>query len=131
MKGKYEFTVIYRENDSEKKEGMDFVEKTLSQHGINIIKKDEMGIRTLAYEIKKQNRGYYCFYLLEAEKSAMKDLSASLYLSHLPLRFLFVEKEEVSARAQERLEKKEKKFKEYLQSKNKAATQAVAQAEEE
>ncbi len=89
----YEFTVILDQNEDKFKDGLAFVEKTLKDNGVEITKQDDLGVRTLAYEIKKQDRGHYVYFELKAETSKIAVISREFQLSTLVLKYLFVNPE--------------------------------------
>ncbi|NCB02046.1 MAG: 30S ribosomal protein S6 [Spirochaetia bacterium] len=90
---KYELTVILDANEEMTTKGLELVEKEFSTHQVEIIKHDDMGTRTLAYPIKKQDKGHYHYYELSADPSVIDGLSASYRLMQPIMKFLFVLKD--------------------------------------
>lgn len=117
MLRKYELTVIYNQDDKVRAEGVDFLEKVLAARGAKINTRNEIGNRVLAYEIDKMSRGYYIYYELEAEESAIALITRELNLSHLILRFLFVQVEDETPGQEKRRLLKEQKIKKFLAKK--------------
>ena len=89
----YEFTVIFDANDEKMKEGLAFVTDSLDKAGAQITKQDDLGIKTLAYQINKQDKGHYVYFELSADPASIAKLSHSFQLSTLVLKFLFVNPE--------------------------------------
>jgi small subunit ribosomal protein S6 len=56
---------------------------------VKILKEEDMGVKSLAYEIKKNDRGHYICYNIEAEPDTIKSLEKSLKLKPDILKFVF------------------------------------------
>ncbi|MBR1938188.1 MAG: 30S ribosomal protein S6 [Spirochaetales bacterium] len=89
----YEFTVILDQNDDKMAEGLKFVLATFEKNGVEITKQDDMGVKTLAYLINKQEKGHYVYFELSADPSKIAKISHEFQLSTLVLKFLFVNPE--------------------------------------
>ncbi len=89
----YEFTVIFDANEEKMKEGLQLVTDTLKDAGAEITKQDDMGVRTLAYLINKQDKGHYVYFELSVEPDKIAPMSHIFQLSTLILKFLFVNPE--------------------------------------
>ncbi len=89
----YEFTVIFDADDEKMSKGLQFVTEELSKAGVEITKQDDMGVKTLAYLINKQEKGHYVYFELSADPSKIAALSREFQLSTLILKFLFVNAE--------------------------------------
>ena len=48
MISNYEFTVIFDANEDKTKAGLELVESTFSKNGVEVSKKEDMGVRTLS-----------------------------------------------------------------------------------
>lgn len=88
----YEFTVIFDANDEMTAKGMEIVNSQFAGAKVNITKQEDLGIKNLAYEIKKQDKGHYYYFELEAEPQCINKISAELLLEDPVLKFLFVVK---------------------------------------
>ena len=86
----YEFTVILNSDEDKMKEGLAFVNATLAEAGATITKQEDMGVRTLAYTIAKQDKGHYVYFELDVDTQAIKPVSRKFQLSTLVLKYLFV-----------------------------------------
>lgn len=86
----YEFTVIFDANEEKMKEGLVFVTDELAKAGCEIAKQDDLGVKTLAYQINKQDKGHYVYFELKADTQVIKTLARDFQLSTLVLKFLFV-----------------------------------------
>jgi len=89
----YEFTVILDQNEDKMAEGLKFVLATFEKNGVEITKQDDMGVRTLAYLINKQEKGHYVYFELSADPAMIAKISHEFQLSTLVLKFLFVNPE--------------------------------------
>lgn len=87
---KYEFTVVYIADETKKQEAIKAVEALLQSKNISVLNRKEWGLKTLAYEIKKQDRGFYIFYELEMDGKEITDIERELSLNPSILRHLFV-----------------------------------------
>jgi small subunit ribosomal protein S6 len=86
---KYELVVIYPTSENEIG-----VEKTITEkckkRAIKVVEVDKWGTKTMAYEIKKQSRGYYLKLTLEGAPTAAKELERDLQMDDKLLRFLLI-----------------------------------------
>ena len=89
----YEFTVIFDSNEDQTAKGMELVCAELAAANVEIIKQDDMGVRNLAYPIKKQDKGHYYYFELKADPSVVNGFNSSFQLLSPVLKFLFVNKE--------------------------------------
>ena len=63
----------------------------LEGKGAKVNKVDEsMGLRTLAYEIKKENQGYYVVLKVSADQDALKEFTRLVAINPSVLRHLIV-----------------------------------------
>ena len=93
MISNYEFTVIFDADDEKMKEGLALVEETFKNNGVEITKQDDMGVKTLAYLINKQEKGHYVYFEIKADGALVQSMSRTFQLSNLILKFLFVNPE--------------------------------------
>ena len=114
MLRKYELTVIYNQDDKIRAEGVSFVEGVLASKNVKIITKTEIGPRLLAYEINKMSRAFYIYYEIEAQESAIALITREFNLSHLILRYLFVQVDQETEGQVKKRERKEEKMRAFL-----------------
>ncbi len=95
MISNYEFTVIFDANEDKTKEGLELVESSFAKYGVEVTKKEDMGVRTLAYLINKQEKGHYFYYEIKAEGTHVKDMSRAFELSYNVLKYLFINPEKI------------------------------------
>ncbi|MCF0238625.1 MAG: 30S ribosomal protein S6 [Sphaerochaetaceae bacterium] len=88
----YEFTVIFDGNEEQTAKGLEFVTKALANEGAQITKQEDMGDRMLAYMIKKQEKGHYYYFELQAEPQSINKMTAEFLLEGSILKHLFVAK---------------------------------------
>ena len=89
----YEFTVILESDEERMKAGYELVKETFARFGAEITKEEDLGVRTLAYEIRKQDRGHYIYFELKADTASISKMNNIFQLSTLVLKFLFVNPE--------------------------------------
>ena len=70
------------------------VQELLTRFGGTIEKVDDWGKRRLAYEIQKQNEGFYSFITFEAESTAPAEIESRVRIMENVLRYLIVRKDE-------------------------------------
>ena len=88
----YEFTVIFDANEEKTAKGMEFVSNALTAAGATITKQEDMGVRNLAYMIKKQDKGHYFYFEIEADPQSINAMAAEFLLQGEILKHLFVAK---------------------------------------
>ncbi len=93
MISNYEFTVILDSNEDKMKEGLALVEENFKANGVEITKQEDLGVKSLAYMIKKQEKGHYVYFEIKADGSTIAKMSREFQLSTLILKFLFVNPE--------------------------------------
>lgn len=85
----YELVVIYPTTENEAG-----VEKTITEkckkRALKVVSVDKWGTKTLAYEIKKQSRGYYLMLVIEGASESVQLLEKDLQMDDKMLRFLMI-----------------------------------------
>jgi small subunit ribosomal protein S6 len=91
MKNHYELIFIIKTSitDEERKKQIESVEKIIEKEG-KIRSKEEMGKRTLAYNISGEKEGFYLIMKLELDGGKIKILNSKLNLENNLLRHMFV-----------------------------------------
>ncbi len=89
----YEFTVIFKPNDEEVAKGKETIANEFKEAGVQVTKEDNIGIKFLAYPIKKSEKGHYVYYELEANPETISTLDRHFKLMTPILKFLFVKKD--------------------------------------
>ncbi|MDC7246417.1 MAG: 30S ribosomal protein S6 [Sphaerochaetaceae bacterium] len=89
----YELTVIFEANEETTAKGLELVEKELATGQVEITKHDDMGVRNLAYPIKKQDKGHYHYFEIAAEPASINAFSNAFRLMQPVYKFLFVLKD--------------------------------------
>lgn len=89
---KYELTIVLDggTTSAQKKSKEELVEKLLDLHKGKIIKKEDWGVKDLAYKIEKSNTGLFLYYDLELDPASVKDISEKLRLDDGIIRYLLV-----------------------------------------
>lgn len=90
MIANYEFTVILHADEDKMKEGLAFVKEQLAKSGAEITKEEDLGVKTLAYTIAKQDKGHYVYFELALDTQEVVKISRAYELSTLVLKYLFV-----------------------------------------
>ncbi len=89
----YEFTVIFDADEDKTKSGLELVKSTFERFNVEITKEEDLGVKTLAYVINKQEKGHYVYFELKADTQTIAKMSNIFQLSTLVLKFLFVNPE--------------------------------------
>jgi small subunit ribosomal protein S6 len=66
----------------------------IADRGAEVLKVEEWGINTLAYEIKKKNKGYYLLLYLNGNVALVAEMEKNFRLMEEVLRYLIVKREE-------------------------------------
>ena len=85
----YELVVIYPTSENEIGAERLITEKC-KKRGLKVVEVDKWGTKTMAYEIKKQSRGYYLRLVLEGKSSDAVLLEKDLQMDDKMLRFLLI-----------------------------------------
>lgn len=89
---KYELALVLNSNiDEETKTAtFDKAKELITRFGGTVEKVDDWGKRKLAYEIKKQNEGYFSFTTFTAEPSAPVEIEQRVRIMDNVLRYLII-----------------------------------------
>ena len=69
------------------------VKSNIEKNGGSVVSCDDMGTRTLAYEIEKQKRGYYYVIYFTAPSESISELERNYKVNESIVRFIFVKSE--------------------------------------
>ncbi|KKT40160.1 MAG: 30S ribosomal protein S6 [Candidatus Collierbacteria bacterium GW2011_GWA2_46_26] len=86
---KYELVVIYPSSENDLGADKQIAEKC-KKRALKVISVDKWGTKTMAYEIKKQSRGYYLKLTIEGTSEAAQLLEKDLQMDDKMLRFLLI-----------------------------------------
>lgn len=86
---KYELVVVYPVSENEVGSEKAIADKC-AKRSIKVTETDKWGTKTLAYEIKKQSRGYYLKLVIEGAATDIKALERDLQMDDKLLRFLLI-----------------------------------------
>ena len=87
---KYEIMFIVR---AEVKNTVKSFEDLLTNEGAKILNSKDLGQKKLAYEIKKQVRGYYHLLNVECESKAVKEFDRRALIDEKVIRHLIIKEE--------------------------------------
>ena len=79
----------------------DDMEKIITDNGGNVVRREYWGLRSLAYRMKKNRKGHYVMFNLDAPSDAIQEMESNLRLHEDVLRYITIRVEELRA---ERLE---------------------------
>jgi small subunit ribosomal protein S6 len=79
--------------EEETKAQVELVKSTIEKNGGEIKATDDMGSRKLAYEIKKNKRGYYTVFYFTAPSEAILEIERNYRINENILRFIFIKSE--------------------------------------
>lgn len=93
---KYEMMFIVKSQGEEKdvKSVFTAVEKILKDNKAKISDSKDLGLKKLAYPIKKEINGYYGLINFEVEKEAIAEIKRKISINESVLRHLIIKKEE-------------------------------------
>lgn len=88
----YETTLIFRPdmNDEGRKNFVEKLKSIITKHGGEVHSSEDWGKRRLAYNIKKESRGYYVYLQYTGDNKAVHELERNMRLNEHVLRFLSV-----------------------------------------
>jgi small subunit ribosomal protein S6 len=66
------------------------IKDVLTKEGAEILATDDMGMRKLAYQVQKNDRGYYTVVYFKAEGSVIQELERNLKINEDVIKFLTV-----------------------------------------
>ena len=86
----YELTVIFPVEEDRHRLGRERLLADFANYGVEIVKADEAGDRDLAYEVKKNRRGKYVFFVVKVEPDKVATLDRIFKLNANLLKYFFV-----------------------------------------
>ncbi|HOV63023.1 MAG TPA: 30S ribosomal protein S6 [Spirochaetia bacterium] len=90
----YEVTAIFRQEEDAFNRGKELIKQELARVGAQISKEEDLGVRDLAYDIKKQPKGHYYYFELSLDPARLVEVDKTFRLTAELLKYLFVKKEE-------------------------------------
>ena len=90
MKKKYEVIFIYNKKQNIFESSLEKTKSIFSDHRVDITSEEDMGIKKLAYEIKKNKEGHYYLFHLKVAGSKIATIEKDIYLDEAILKHLFV-----------------------------------------
>jgi len=66
------------------------IKDVLAKEGAELVATNDMGMRKLAYQVEKHNRGYYTVLFYKAEGSTIQELERNLRINEDVIKFLSV-----------------------------------------
>ena len=77
----------------------DEMEKLISENGGSVARREYWGLRNLAYRMKKNRKGHYIMFNLDAPSEAVQEMERNLRLHEDVLRYITIRLEELRADA--------------------------------
>lgn len=90
----YELTVILKRDEENFKKGLELVKSTLDRIEAKILKEEDLGVRDLAYLIKKESKAHYYYFEIEVLPESINSVDRTFNLSNDVLKYLYVAVEE-------------------------------------
>ena len=90
----YELTCIFRTDEDNFTKGKELVKAEFKKQSVKILKETDMGIKELAYIMKKETKGHYYFYEIEVISEKVAEMDKHFRLETSFLKYLFVKKED-------------------------------------
>jgi small subunit ribosomal protein S6 len=93
----YEFCFLIKSELSEEEfnKEIDFIEKSMLNQGAQIIKKENLGRRTLAYPIKKKQEAIYYFFYIKCSPDKISKIEENFYRREKILRYLVLQRKKL------------------------------------
>jgi small subunit ribosomal protein S6 len=91
----YELLIVLKPTltEEETQAKVDFVKEVLEKNGAEIAAIDDRGMRKLAYEIQKHQRGHYFVFYFKAPPSSINEIERIVRITEEIIRFLNVKYE--------------------------------------
>ncbi len=89
----YEFVSIFKTKEDNYSVGLKAVKELLQKNGVEISSDEDMGDKLLAYPVKKEERGHYHLFVMNAAPESLVKIEEDLKLTPSVLKSLFVKKE--------------------------------------
>lgn len=90
----YEVTFLFPQNEESFKTGLQKVKDEFAKAGAAVTKEDDLGIKNLAYLVKKQTKAHYYYFEIETAPNTVLPMEKVFNISTDILKYLFVRKEE-------------------------------------
>lgn len=90
---KYEAIFIFRPEEDQFTKGKTDVQSELKNAGINLVQETDMGLKDLAYDIKKTRQGHYINFEIESGPEKLQALNRIFKLKNEILKFVFFRKD--------------------------------------
>ncbi|MEX2444398.1 MAG: 30S ribosomal protein S6 [Alkalispirochaeta sp.] len=90
----YEAMCVFRADQETFNSGVEAVRAELNKLGATIDKEEDMGVRTLAFPIKKELQAHYYYYVCQMEPEQAHQTEAPMRLKNQLLRFLMVRQDD-------------------------------------
>lgn len=90
----YEAMCVFRADQETFNSGVETVRAELQKLGADIQKEEDMGVRTLAFPIKKQLQAHYYYYVCKMDPEQAHQTEHALRLKNELLRFLMVRQDD-------------------------------------
>lgn len=89
----YELTCIFRTDEDAYSKGKELIKSQCEKLSIKILKEEDLGVKDLAYEIKKETKGHYYYLEFETVPDSIAVMEKEFRLASPFLKYLFVKKE--------------------------------------
>lgn len=90
---KYELVCLFKTKEDNYAKGLEAVKALLTEAGAEFLKEEDMGDRSVAYPIKKEDRSHYHFFFIKLDGSKIANLDDQFKLREELLKYLFVKSE--------------------------------------
>jgi small subunit ribosomal protein S6 len=89
----YELMLLFQTEEESFKKGLEKAKAVLADNGAEISKEEDREEKTLAYPVKKQERGHYYLIELKLEPAKVLEIDKTFKLHEDILKFMFVKKD--------------------------------------
>lgn len=93
----YEFCFLIRADlpEEEFNKEVDFIERTILREGAEIVKKENLGRKTLAYPIKKKEEAIYYLFYIKSTPDKISNIEQNFYRRENILRYLILQRKKL------------------------------------
>ncbi len=87
------FLIHPEKNEEERQDLIERLKKIVEDHGGTVFTVDPWPLRTLAYRVQKQTKGYYCLMEYEATGDTIQELTRIMRIDDRVMKFMTLKKE--------------------------------------
>jgi small subunit ribosomal protein S6 len=86
-------------SEEEVQDAIEVYTETIKEHGGEVTKTDQWGLRKLAYKVRGHQRGYFIYYLFSGVPETVSELERNLRISDQSIRYMTVKVDDLEKAA--------------------------------